>query len=430
MNSYLSRLKDSVFSVKDAANDEPPWDKNSHGEVTIITSPQKVVRGSSAGSAVSSQDEGIHSTGEKEEDDINDEELTKENEEEGQQDKEEEEEETSQQDDDDEGRGSMSGEKEKESETEEEENENLDAEENEANEEAFAGYVGDSEDTPSDSILNETYLVDDSRERDENEAEVADEDKEDGEEETEENTENDENTETEEKPEEEDAELDSSLKENENKDENSPEDNQEDELKADEAIPEEPTIAKLPGTKKKKRGSIDMAKVNANRKPISIRTTPLPVPVSSKKENKNLKPHLKMPSYRNVSFKKPPKSFAPGKTANSIGNKVPEIISEENLDEDAETGEFLNPHMDHSLKRPKAPYKSKVHKTTKSCTGKSRPGAESRNCEVFVPEENKLYVYTYSSVPRILHVKRLGKKVSTSSVSDTDPKSTTKIRFR
>lgn len=52
--------------------------------------------------------------------------------------------------------------------------------------------------------------------------------------------------------------------------------------------------------------------------------------------------------------------------------------------------------------------------------------------EVWVPEEDRLYIYTYSSEPRLLHVRRLGSRrgVITTDLTDHDPNSSFRLRTR
>ncbi|XP_076054278.1 uncharacterized protein LOC143032906 isoform X2 [Oratosquilla oratoria] len=51
--------------------------------------------------------------------------------------------------------------------------------------------------------------------------------------------------------------------------------------------------------------------------------------------------------------------------------------------------------------------------------------------EVWVPEEDRVYTYTYSSAPRLLHVRRLGgSSVTTTDKWDKDPNSSFRLRMR
>ncbi|XP_069987353.1 uncharacterized protein Rsph3 [Penaeus vannamei] len=58
-------------------------------------------------------------------------------------------------------------------------------------------------------------------------------------------------------------------------------------------------------------------------------------------------------------------------------------------------------------------------------------GKVASTSEVWVPEENKLYVYTYSSQPRLLHVRKMAAgRVATTSQYDQDPNSSFRLKIR
>ncbi|XP_071545374.1 uncharacterized protein [Panulirus ornatus] len=74
--------------------------------------------------------------------------------------------------------------------------------------------------------------------------------------------------------------------------------------------------------------------------------------------------------------------------------------------------------------------KSRVASTPSKQSAPQQGGGRSTS-EVWVPHEDKLYVYTYSSQPRLLHVRRMGAgRVATTHQWDQDPNSSFRLKTR
>ncbi|XP_069193383.1 uncharacterized protein [Procambarus clarkii] len=258
-------------------------------------------------------------------------------------------------------------------------------------------------------------------------------------------------------------------------------------LNEEEEIKEIPAIAKIPGTYRGKRKLAaksltqepevkkstqikqnDRSKIMTNRKPISWR--PMPVQSSTRPEvnkpknnklpsrfkAKHLKPEqeptIKIEEYHNGGTPGNTLELPPVNIPVEGGDNSPLALntfrSEGHLlddkpqaDEDSTTvtkaesmpeiryQDITRPNTagtkNKTLKRKRA--KSKISSDLK----KSVKGQEGSTSEVWVPEEEKLYVYSYSSQPRLLHVRRMAAgRVATTHQWDHDPNSSFRLKIR
>ncbi|XP_050714655.1 mediator of DNA damage checkpoint protein 1-like isoform X2 [Eriocheir sinensis] len=264
------------------------------------------------------------------------------------------------------------------------------------------------------------------------------------------------------------------------------------ESQQEEEITEDPALAKVP-RKKSKRVTIsprkpesdvtktprrkphDPSKVMATRKPISWR--PGPIQATSKKSD------ISKPNQKKFKAKKPSEvsitideekeiKISPVETVNegveeessgevdaaelSVPLNLDTFRSEGHLDTLAEDEPPLLEKSESlpELQRPStAGNKNKISKRKKarprinstwkkeewsallshrSSTSHGAAADGGSTSEVWVPDENRLYVYTYSSEPRLLHVRRLGSRrgVVTTDLFDHDPNSSFRLRTR
>lgn len=83
------------------------------------------------------------------------------------------------------------------------------------------------------------------------------------------------------------------------------------------------------------------------------------------------------------------------------------------------------------MRRPKAPHKRvQLPDPDPTGVGEEREGEEEVGTEVWVPEEDKLYVYKYSSEPRVLQMKSGSGRVASLSRWDNDPNSSFNLKLR
>ncbi|KAK8729615.1 hypothetical protein OTU49_008567, partial [Cherax quadricarinatus] len=230
----------------------------------------------------------------------------------------------------------------------------------------------------------------------------------------------------------------------------------------------EPDVQKIQRTKQP-----DKNKVILNRKPISWRPTPVLASTRPEvpKPKKNILPNTKFKAKRLVkkTGEEPViniEEYHSGSTPGDALNLPPVNISAAG---DLEVPPALNTfrsegHHDESsvddtstivtkaesmpeiryqdLTRPNtAGKKNKVAKRKKgvskiapifnrtNISANAPPGGSTS--EVWVPEEEKLYIYSYSSQPRLLHVRRMGAgRVATTHQWDQDPNSSFRLKLR
>ena len=198
--------------------------------------------------------------------------------------------------------------------------------------------------------------------------------------------------------------------------------------------------------------SVDVNKVAQNRKPISWRTNEEPYSFSYD----NYKSRIKSP----YSANRKPYSMSRTRRLENMITPSEFILQETEFDKSKSLSDIteitetqgtpsnstthLNGYdpqnmlsqsqFNLNLSRPKAPERRVSEPTRKSYILKSQTARKSSKkdvAEVWVPEEEKLYVYSYASEPRLLQVRRMGsKRVATTNHWDQDPNSSFRIKKR
>ena len=264
--------------------------------------------------------------------------------------------------------------------------------------------------------------------------------------------------------------------------ENKEEKTQDDETKEEEEIKEIPALSKISGRHQSKKLTSTLRKHETdptrtprrkiNRKPISWRPGPIQATSnqsdSSKQTQKKFKARMPMENSAkqewegNSGIDESEEDNDRGGGDMSGGEAAgTELVVPLNLDTFRSEGHIESlaeeelPVLEKSESLPDIPRPSTAGRKNKVCKrrkARSRINStwkknelpqdytsrwsllqrDASTSEVWVPEENRLYVYTYSSEPRLLHVRRMGSRrgVVTTDLGDHDPNSSFRLRNR